>query len=103
MITQVSAGIVVYYKDNDRIEYLVLQYGAGHWDFAKGKLEEGETKIDAAIRELQEETSLTGVDIKPGFEESLIYRFKDFKGHMVEKTVHFFVGKLSQKNDVQLS
>jgi len=104
MIKQVSAGIVVYHVTSQGImEYLVLQYGAGHWDFAKGKLEDGETKIEAAIRELHEETELSGVEIKPGFEESLLYRFKDFTGKMIEKTVHFFVGQLLEKGEVQLS
>lgn len=103
MITQVSAGIVVYHKDNGSIEYLILQYGAGHWDFAKGKLEEGETKMQAAIRELEEETGLTAIDIKPGFEESLVYKFKDFQGHMIEKTVHFFVGEVLTKGQITLS
>ena len=103
MIAQVSAGIVVYHKVNNIIEYLILQYGAGHWDFAKGKLEEGETKLEAAIRELQEETSLDNVIIHDGFEEFLVYKFKDFQGHMIKKTVYFFVGEIPVKGNVILS
>jgi len=103
MIKQVSAGIVLYHKADHEIQYLILQYIAGHWDFPKGKLEPGETKIQAAIRELAEETNLRQVHIKEGFEDSLIYNFKDFKGNMIEKTVYFFVGEIVVMNRVILS
>ncbi|MCX5922916.1 MAG: bis(5'-nucleosyl)-tetraphosphatase [Candidatus Dependentiae bacterium] len=103
MKRQLSAGIVVYYENNQSTEYLLLQYGAGHWDFAKGKLEQGETKIQAALRELQEETGLTTIDIKKGFESSLTYTFQDFRGNPVEKTVHFFIGQVPTKEKITLS
>lgn len=103
MKKQTSAGIVVYHTSDHKTEYLLLQYAAGHWDFAKGKLEEGETKLQAAKRELQEETGLTDVDIVPGFEETLAYIFKDFRGRPIEKTVTFFVGSIAQKKEITLS
>ncbi len=96
MIEQQSAGIVIYCIKDYEIHYLVLHYISGHWDFAKGKLEPGETKIQAAQRELKEETGLTA-EIIPGFEESLAYVFKE-RGKMVKKTVTFFVGKTGQQS-----
>ena len=36
-----SAGIITYTIDNDIILYLLLRYGAGHWDLPKGKIESG--------------------------------------------------------------
>lgn len=100
MKKQVSAGIVVYYKptDGSEVEYLLLHYVAGHWDLPKGKLEAGETKIQAAIRELEEETGLTEIAIHEGFEESLMYQFRDKHGNPIEKTVHFFVGQVPHRN-----
>lgn len=95
-----SAGIVLFRNKNTQREYLLLHYLGGHWDFAKGKLEEGETKEQAALRELQEETSLSA-QLLPGFLESLSYIFKE-QGGLVKKTVYFFVGK-AQKGDVRLS
>jgi bis(5'-nucleosidyl)-tetraphosphatase len=100
MIEQQSAGIVVYSIKDYEIHYLILHYISGHWDLAKGKLESGETKIQAAQRELTEETGLTA-EIIPGFEQSLSYVFKE-RGKMVKKTVTFFVGKTEQQS-VRLS
>ena len=54
----ISAGVIVYRIKNDEIEYLLLHHIVGHWDFAKGKVEPGETIEQAALRELHEETGL---------------------------------------------
>lgn len=100
MKTEFSAGVIVYYNDivNDRPVrlYLLLNYRKGYWDLPKGKLEAGETNLDAAIRELKEETGLTA-EIHSGFEQSLSYIFKDSSGDLVHKTVTYFVGRVSTK------
>lgn len=95
MIEQQSAGIITFAKKDQEINYLILHYLSGHWDFAKGKLEPGETATQAAVRELQEETGLQATII-PGFEESLSYVFKE-RGQMIHKTVTFFVGQTAQE------
>ena len=38
MQKEVSAGIILYNNDNDQIQFLVLKYPGGHWDFVKGKI-----------------------------------------------------------------
>lgn len=105
MKKEYSAGIIVFYDlmVDDQIQriYLILHYPRGHWDLPKGKLEKDETNMQAAIREVKEETGLE-VTIIPGFEQSLSYMFKDQEGHLVQKTVTFFVGK-SSTTDVSLS
>lgn len=86
-----SAGIVLFRIKNNIREYLLLHYLSGHWDFAKGKIEEGETKHEAALRELKEETDIAA-KIIDSFEEQLFYFFKE-KGDLIKKTVYFFVGE----------
>lgn len=95
MLRQFSAGIIVYYPDAHKREYLLLQYGSGHWDFPKGKIEKGETKHAAALRELQEETGLTSA-IQHGLEHSLHYYFKQ-KNELIYKTVYFYTGPVDTK------
>jgi 8-oxo-dGTP pyrophosphatase MutT (NUDIX family) len=96
MKTVHSAGIIVYCDNQGSIEYLLLHYPSGHWEFAKGKLEKGETSEQAALRELKEETGLDAV-LKPNFHESITYFFKSYDGQMVEKTVDFFIGQSMSK------
>ena len=88
---EASAGIIVYCYEQGEIYYLLLLYTAGHWDFAKGHKEAGESKKEAALRELKEETGLS-VSLDPGFEESITYNFVDYNGIYTHKTVYFFVG-----------
>lgn len=60
-----SAGVVIVRRFDDQYRYLLLR--AGHyWDFAKGMVEPGEDPLTAAIREVQEETTLTGLNFRWG-------------------------------------
>ncbi len=97
-----SAGIIVYHLSTDTAEmdrynitYLLLQYIHEHWDFVKGKLEAGENRHDAAIRELQEETGITSVVLDPNFSKSLSYIYTERDGVVTKKTVHFFIGRVT--------
>ena len=54
-----SAGVVIYRMRDNKREYLLLHNAKGHWDFPKGKIEAGEDKKTAALRELQEEAGIT--------------------------------------------
>ncbi len=60
-----SAGVVVvdWAKADTPSALCVRAYA--NWDFPKGKVDEGESIIEAAVRELMEETSLVvGSDVK---------------------------------------
>ena len=70
---------------------LLLHYGNGHWDFPKGNIEVNETQIEAAVRELEEETGINRFRLVPGFKETLVYNYKK-KSAQVAKTVTFYLG-----------
>lgn len=61
MALEITSGAVVYKRTANGIEYLLLQsQNKGHfWGFPKGHVEEGETLLDCAKREIFEETKLT--------------------------------------------
>jgi 8-oxo-dGTP pyrophosphatase MutT (NUDIX family) len=97
MLKVVSAGVIIFFESDQQRQYLLLHYVAGHWDFPKGKLEPSETYIEAALRELHEETGLNGIIID-GFQESFVYKFNQYPdGALAEKTVHFFIGRVEHK------
>ena len=97
MIEETSAGIVLFRKENGKILFLLLHYPSGHWDFVKGKMEEGETPHETAIRETQEETGITDVKFLDNFEEWIQYNFQ-YQGELVQKKVVFFLGETKTKN-----
>jgi 8-oxo-dGTP pyrophosphatase MutT (NUDIX family) len=97
MLKVVSAGVIIFFESDQQRQYLLLHYVAGHWDFPKGKLEQGEAYIEAALRELHEETGLRGTIID-GFQENISYQFNQYPdGTVAEKTAHFFIGRVEHK------
>ena len=65
---QRESAIVVVVDTLDRVLLLLrpqwIGWGAGQWAFPGGKLEAGETREQAAIRETEEETQLKVRDLK---------------------------------------
>lgn len=60
-----SAGVIPVRRAQGRWLYLLLR-AYQYWDFPKGKTEAGETPLEAALRELQEETGIEQVDFRWG-------------------------------------
>jgi 8-oxo-dGTP pyrophosphatase MutT (NUDIX family) len=80
-----AGGLIVH---NDRILLISVMEGR-RWQLPKGHIEEGETPEQAAVREVEEETGVTG-RIRaplPGVE----YWFVDRRKHRIHKTVDYFL------------
>jgi 8-oxo-dGTP pyrophosphatase MutT (NUDIX family) len=69
-----AAGAVVFRRSNRGIHLLVLR-AYKNWDFPKGLVEPGESELDAARREVTEETGLADLDYPFGeeFKETVPY------------------------------
>ncbi len=96
MIEETSAGIVLFRKEDSKILFLLLHYPSGHWDFVKGKMEEGESTHETAIRETEEETGITDITFLENFEEWIKYDFQ-YQGELVHKKVVFFLAETKTK------
>ncbi|MCB1135046.1 MAG: NUDIX domain-containing protein [Chlamydiia bacterium] len=84
-----SFGIIPLQERDGIWNVLLIQHRAGHWAFPKGHLDEGEGPIEAAVRELKEETSLDieyFVDAPPKAESYSFYH----RGSRINKTVTYF-------------
>jgi bis(5'-nucleosidyl)-tetraphosphatase len=60
-----SAGVVIVRRVDGEWRYLLLRV-RNFWDFPKGMVEAGEEPLAAAIREVAEETTLTGLVFRWG-------------------------------------
>jgi 8-oxo-dGTP pyrophosphatase MutT (NUDIX family) len=64
---RLSAGVVVVTLAQRKLKYLLLR-AYRNWDFPKGLVEAAEEPIDAALREVREETTLDDLSFDWGLE-----------------------------------
>jgi bis(5'-nucleosidyl)-tetraphosphatase len=104
-----SAGVIVFREDESR-SYLLMRSALTRrpvWEFPKGALEVGETELEAAERELREETGLAKGDysLLDGFHEEERYYFTRGTGpdlRLIRKRVDYFLAEW-QSGEIQLS
>ncbi|TFF86153.1 MAG: NUDIX domain-containing protein [Promethearchaeota archaeon] len=104
MVEERSAGAIIFRRDKDeknKIYYLLLKYGSGHWGFAKGNIEENEKPKETTLREIEEETGLSDIKILNNFSELIEYYYYR-GGKRIHKIVKFFLGKTDFK-DIKIS
>ncbi len=87
--------ILVYNKDESKILMCkrAKEPYKGKYNLVGGKVEENETKLKAAYRELKEETGISNKDI-------VLTHIMDFKYSMQNMELEVFAGKLNK--DVEL-
>jgi len=101
MLTEHSAGAIIFRKDRGKIWYLLLEYRPDYWGLSKGNIEKGETVEVTARREVQEETGLTDLELVRDFKEKAQYIYSR-QGEKVFKTVTFLLAKTETK-DIKIS
>ncbi len=77
-----SCGCIII-KDN---EVLLVQHNKGHWGFPKGHVENNETEMETAVREVKEETN---VDVKIIDDKRYTMEYVTDKGR--DKEVVYFI------------
>lgn len=56
----ISSGGILFRKNGEQTEVVLIQTRADRWQIPKGGIEEGETREQAARREVREETGIDG-------------------------------------------
>jgi 8-oxo-dGTP pyrophosphatase MutT (NUDIX family) len=85
-----SFGIIPILRQGDSYLFLLVQHQAGHWGFPKGHAISGESPVQTACRELQEETGISDYTLLEEVSFSESYTFTR-KGETFAKTVTYFL------------
>lgn len=94
-----SAGIIVYQLRAGQPEFLLVRHRDNrHWCPPKGHLEPHETRMNAALRECQEETGITEdqLALAKDFAQDIAYLAIEHGQH-VRKAVTYFLGRASKE------
>lgn len=83
-LIKAAGGLVL----NPKKELLMI-YRRGSWDLPKGKIDSGETKEVAAVREVQEETSLKNIQLGTLIYESY-HTYRSKKNNRILKKTYWF-------------
>lgn len=89
MKREMACGAIIYRLNKGKIEFLIVQQKSGFWSLPKGHMEDGETEVATAYREVLEET---GLKIK--FDEDFRYEISYSPKKDVLKIVTFFIGEI---------
>lgn len=87
---EISAGGVVYRRtEQGELQIQLIQDRYGKVSLPKGKMEQGETVEQTALREIVEETGLEGVIIAPI--DQIKYQYKHDTHGIINKEVHYYL------------
>lgn len=87
-----AAGLLLMTRTQPR-KFLLMQH-ADRWDLPKGHAEAGESLLETALRETQEETGIANskIEIQPNFKFELEYDVVSSKRGQYRKRVTYFLG-----------
>lgn len=88
-----SCGIVLA-RDTDTGWMTLLLRAWHHWDFPKGLREHGESSLDAAVREVREETGISELEFEWG------ERHMETGPYSRGKTARYYLARTSQEDVV---
>jgi len=89
-----SCGFLIV-RGEPRTEFLLMRH-LDRWDLPKGHVDRGESEMQCALRELEEETGITqgDIEIDPQFRFTLRYPVNDRRAGRAEKTLVVFLARL---------
>ena len=99
-----AAGILVFCNDPD--QFLLMRH-RDRWDLPKGHSEPGESYLQTALRETEEETGIAAdqIEIDPGFQFDLEYpvTYKRTGDTVFTKHLRFFLGRVESKPRLKIT
>lgn len=90
-VRTLSAGVVVVRAEAGKWMYLMLRVYS-YWDFPKGIVEAGEVPIEAARREVEEETGIKDLDFHWG------YDYRETEPYNKGKVARYYLAETGTKD-----
>ena len=100
MKTKTSAGLAIIYDNKVLLAHTTNRGWYGSYGIPKGGIEEGESKLDAAIRETKEEV---GISVPKNLIDKTEYTFTlTTRKYKYTKIVYYYVVKIDDLNQIGL-
>lgn len=105
MLKEKSAGIILYRNDaQEGVQYLLLYLRGDYWNFSKGHVQEGESEMEGAIRELEEETGIKIKEVVDGWRQQTQFFYKESRGEkageFIRKDLALYLAQLPSGQQV---
>jgi bis(5'-nucleosidyl)-tetraphosphatase len=86
-----SSGIIIVRKQDNNWLYLLLR-AYSYWDFPKGIVEKGESPIEGAKREVEEETTIKSLFFDWGFD------YRETEPYNKGKIARYYIARTEESN-----
>lgn len=97
MLNEYSCGAILFSKENNKRQYVLVMEANGTYGFPKGHKEGNETDLETATREVYEETGIKPEYI-PDLKRTIRYKLMNSN----QKEVTFFVAKYKDQELVNI-
>ncbi|MHC4662611.1 MAG: bis(5'-nucleosyl)-tetraphosphatase [Planctomycetota bacterium] len=92
---ETAAGFILFHREGNSIRWLTLRNAAhATWGFPKGRCSGGESPLETARRELNEETGVRDINIIEGFEHEISYIAEYPDGGKSNKSVVYLLAEV---------
>ncbi|MFA6526601.1 MAG: NUDIX domain-containing protein [Candidatus Buchananbacteria bacterium] len=106
MIREKTVGVILFRKNPDiGIQYLALYLRNDYWNFPKGHVEDGESEIETAMREVYEEVGIRNLKFIDGWRQQTQFIYKEThreKPELIRKDLMLYLAEADMKTEIKL-
>lgn len=95
MITEKSAGVIIFYIKNSEPLFLLLEYQT-YWGFVRGRIEKDEGTEETIKRETKEEANISKLNFLRGFKQTQSWFYK-LNGKLIRKFAVYYLAEISEE------